>query len=497
MYSAIAKFRIPMLALLLLCFSCSSQTLTLIVEVGGNLSAATDFQLEVAAKLDGKSQKESELIVPGSMSRFALNVPYEVGRVSMLEIKVYQTTAIGCRVAVGTAMVQVSDHYAEGTVSVQMAAYATPQCPVTLVISGSGTITTQDGRLCTNTCVFEFPIGSAVSLAATPGARSQPGTWDGICGSISAVSPCSFVADRARRIELVLPSRTCSPDNLCLYGTPPGVTGISGMTAASSGGAAVVWAAGEGGTVIESRGGDFGRVTTNVPADNIVSVSANLNGPDSVYLLSNAGVYMRSTAAVPLYSCGQAVGTSLRSVSASYSSQAYIVGDGGFIAMQSGSRCQPVVSPTTQNLNGVSTNGNSVIAVGDMGTIVRYEPASGWALTGSPTTNRLRAVAFSGTQAAWAVGSAGTILRLTGTTWMPSYSGVTNDLYAVYARSTNDAWAVGDAGTVLHFDGTSWLPLVLPAGSRANLRGVVARGSNDVWMIGAAGEAFRYAPPSL
>ena len=494
MYSAISTFRILVFALLLLCFGCSSQTLTLIVDVAGNLSAASDFQLEVAAKLDGKPQKESELIVPGSMSRFALNVPYEVGRVSVLEIKVYQTTAIGCRIAAGTATVQVSDHYAEGTVSVQMAPYATPQCPVTLVVSGSGSITTQDGRSCTSTCVFEFPIGSAVSLTALPGARSQPGTWEGICGSSSAINPCSFVAERSRRVELVLPLRTCSPDNLCLYGTPAGVTGLSGLTAVSSSGTAVVWAVGEGGTVLESRGGDFGRVTTNIPIDNFVSVSSSLSGLDSFYLLSNAGVYVRNSAAAPLYSCGQTVGSSLRSVAGSYSSQAYIVGDGGFIAMQSGTKCQPMVSPTAQNLNGVSTNGNSVIAVGDVGTIVRYEPVSGWALNGSPTTNRLRAVAFAGSQTAWAVGSAGTILRLTGTTWMPSYSGVTSDLYAVYARSTNDVWAVGDAGTVLHFDGTSWLPLVLPAGSRANLRGVVARSSSDVWMIGAAGEAFRYAP---
>lgn len=494
MYSAISKFRIPALALLLLCISCSSQTLTLIVEVGGNLSAATDFQLEVAAKLDGKSQKESELIVPGSMSRFALNVPYEVGRVSVLEIKIYQTTAIGCRVAAGTAVVQVSDHYAEGTVSVQMVAYATPQCPVTLVVSGSGSISTQDGRICTNTCVFEFPLGSAVSLTAVSGARSQPGTWEGVCGNSSAMSPCSFIADRSRRIELVLPSRTCSPDNLCLYGTPAGVTGITGLTAASSSGTAVVWAVGEGGTIIESRGGDFGRVTTNVPVDNFVSVSSISSGPETIYLLSNAGVYVRGSSGVPLYSCGQPIASPLRAVSASFGSQAYVVGDGGFIAVQSGIKCQPVVSPTTQNLNGVSYNGSSVLAVGDVGTIVRYDPVSGWVLNASATTNKLRAVALTGSQAAWAVGSAGTILRLTGSTWMPSYSGVTNDLYAVYARSANDVWAVGDAGMVLHFDGTSWLPLVLPSGSRANLRGVVARSSSDVWMIGTAGEAFRYAP---
>lgn len=49
----------------------------------------------------------------------------------------------------------------------------------------------------------------------------------------------------------------------------------------------------------------------------------------------------------------------------------------------------------------------------------------------------------------WAVGDAGTLRKWNGTSWTPQSSGVTVPLNAVWGTGNNDVWAVGNSGTIL------------------------------------------------
>ena len=61
-------------------------------------------------------------------------------------------------------------------------------------------------------------------------------------------------------------------------------------------------------------------------------------------------------------------------------------------------------------------------------------------------------------------------------------------LFAVWGSSANDVWAVGAPGTVYHSvdDGKSWQD-VTPPGGVGGLTGVWGSSANDVWIVGARG----------
>ena len=90
-------------------------------------------------------------------------------------------------------------------------------------------------------------------------------------------------------------------------------------------------------------------------------------------------------------------------------------------------------------------------AVGNNGTIVRYNGTT-WNLhpTGlDPYT--LRGVHGWDTDHVWAVGAEGTILYFDGQQWLPQESGVVATLYDIWGDNIDNTYAVGDAGTILAF----------------------------------------------
>ena len=57
----------------------------------------------------------------------------------------------------------------------------------------------------------------------------------------------------------------------------------------------------------------------------------------------------------------------------------------------------------------------------------------------------------------WAVGDNGSILRWDGASWSAVASSTTENLYGVHCVSANDCWAAGSGGTILHWNGSAWL----------------------------------------
>jgi hypothetical protein len=139
----------------------------------------------------------------------------------------------------------------------------------------------------------------------------------------------------------------------------------------------------------------------------------------------------------------------------------------------------------------VGTGTSGALAVGLRGTTMLYTAGTGWLpqpLPGRASRINLFGVAFTGPQSAIAVGQAGTIVRWDGSSWTedPQSRAITQrDLTAVAAGPSGEAWAVGRYGTILHFDGTRWAEEQVPVeDSGRHLTSVTVAGSDVLAVAG-------------
>jgi hypothetical protein len=132
----------------------------------------------------------------------------------------------------------------------------------------------------------------------------------------------------------------------------------------------------------------------------------------------------------------------------------------------------------------------SAIAVGDSGTVMRYNGIS-WSPEASGTTVPLRSVWGAGPSGpVFAVGDGGTVLVNNGSGWSSQPSGTSQPLYSVWGTSGTDVFAVGGGGTIIHYDGTAWTSQA--SGSTQSLRGLWGTSSNLLFAVGDATTVLRY-----
>jgi len=140
------------------------------------------------------------------------------------------------------------------------------------------------------------------------------------------------------------------------------------------------------------------------------------------------------------------------------------------------------------DLNGVATLTDGVIAVGARGTVLRQ--GSSWQPFARGITEDLFGVAaFSGTSA-WVVGANGVSLRLEPDGFHPVPTGVTSTLRSISGTRVDDVVAVGDGGVALSFVGATggaWRPI--PLSTTANLHAVAKPGQFLV-IVGDGGVAI-------
>jgi len=97
-------------------------------------------------------------------------------------------------------------------------------------------------------------------------------------------------------------------------------------------------------------------------------------------------------------------------------------------------------------------------AVGDGGTILRYQGGPQWVVIGSPTSNDLRSIYLLDSSHGWVVGSGGTILHYDGTVWSSASAFTSANLNSVFQVNSQEAWAVGDSRTIIEWTGVAWYP---------------------------------------
>jgi photosystem II stability/assembly factor-like uncharacterized protein len=180
-------------------------------------------------------------------------------------------------------------------------------------------------------------------------------------------------------------------------------------------------------------------------------------------------------------------GVSLRAVDASGPDDVWAVGARGTILHYDGMKWSFYqVAVTDLDLNGLyMTAGSSGWAVGADGIVLQYHNGQ-WYNSVHLTGYDLYGTAFDD-GLGLAVGDHGSIFRYDGEKWEDvSLAGVTADLRAVAFAPGGEAWAVGDVGTVLHYDGGGWTKVGnVPTTERLNdvivgEDGVYAAGDNGV-----------------
>lgn len=98
----------------------------------------------------------------------------------------------------------------------------------------------------------------------------------------------------------------------------------------------------------------------------------------------------------------------------------------------------------------------NMLAVGDRGTVIRYDGDTWSLLDNVPTIQSLNAIWGYAANHVFVVGDWGTILHFNGITWTVISIGTTEHLVDIWGRNPNDIYIVGLHGTLLHFDGSTW-----------------------------------------
>ncbi|PKQ27594.1 MAG: hypothetical protein CVT63_07195, partial [Candidatus Anoxymicrobium japonicum] len=161
------------------------------------------------------------------------------------------------------------------------------------------------------------------------------------------------------------------------------------------------------------------------------------------------------------------VSTHLRDIWTLNSSTDLACGEQGTILKCVNGVWSKLTSLTAANLYGIGGTSSIIFAVGAGGVIQRsVDSGTTWApdpQSQTITTNDLLAITTYQTNA-WAVGNNGTIIRFNGEVWSTQTSGTTNNLHAVSARDASNVLAAGEKGTnpqwatavVTSNKGTTW-----------------------------------------
>jgi hypothetical protein len=102
-----------------------------------------------------------------------------------------------------------------------------------------------------------------------------------------------------------------------------------------------------------------------------------------------------------------------------------------------------------------------------------------------PTGNRINAVWGSSPSDVFAVGDAGTILRWNGASWSPIAWAQREGLYAAWGSGPKDVYFVGENGVVVHYDGGKLAVTSLSGGT--SLFAIWGSGPQDVFAVGEGG----------
>jgi uncharacterized protein YjdB len=163
---------------------------------------------------------------------------------------------------------------------------------------------------------------------------------------------------------------------------------------------------------------------------------------------------------------------------------AFAVGEFGFIYRWNGTAWARQTTPTTATLNTVwAASATDAFAGGDNGTMLRFN-GTGWTPMTLPTSSSVYALWGSSASNVFAATVEGEVLRFNGTSWSTSTT-TTSGLWAVYGISPTDVLVSGENGLFLRFNGTTWTTVTPP--TSGTLAGLWMTGLTNVYTVGANG----------
>jgi hypothetical protein len=172
----------------------------------------------------------------------------------------------------------------------------------------------------------------------------------------------------------------------------------------------------------------------------------------------------------------------------------------GYLLHFDGNSWKIALAGTAVNLRHIhGSSDENVFAVGQQGTIVRYD-GKGWGLSpvdpieqedGSEyvVSQGLFGVFAQADDDVWAVGEGGVIAHYDGSSF--KLSGLfDNTLRAVWGISPENLWAVGNAGVIMRFDGQQWS--MEESGIVATIYAIWGDGAGNIYAVGDNGTVLTY-----
>lgn len=166
----------------------------------------------------------------------------------------------------------------------------------------------------------------------------------------------------------------------------------------------------------------------------------------------------------------------------------WAVGDHGTVVRFERGRWRQVASGISHKLLGLGrTADGKVLAVGDQGTVLHLGP--GPQRSASLTQSHPLTGIWPAAGETWLIGKDGALLRATAGDWEAAPA-EGEGLYDIWGDGDGTLWAVGKEGTVLRRRSGGWLRLA--SGTREHLTAVWGSGPDDVWIAGKHGALLRF-----
>jgi uncharacterized protein YjdB len=241
--------------------------------------------------------------------------------------------------------------------------------------------------------------------------------------------------------------------------TGESLTGVSGMSSTS------VVAVGTFGTVLSLSGGVWTTVNSNGISADLYAVSAVSPSDTRLYIASDDGLLLLNNGSLTRVTTPYT--PRMFSVSVDAAGQVWAGGQRGSVQRLVNSSWETIgLAPDL--IDAWTTSATNAWAVGEFGFIYRWN-GTAWTRQATPTTATLNAVWGASASEAFAGGDGGTMLRFNGSSWTTMSFPSTSSVYGLWGSSASNVFAVTAAGEVVRFNGSSW--------------SVVANSANALWGI--------------
>ncbi len=168
-------------------------------------------------------------------------------------------------------------------------------------------------------------------------------------------------------------------------------------------------------------------------------------------------------------------------VSATSATNAWAVGEFGFIFRWNGSSWARQSTPSTTTLNTVwGFSATDAFASGENGLMLRWNGSS-WNSMSFPSSANVYSLWGTSASNVYASTEAGEVLRFNGSSWSVVTS-VSVPLWSVFGSAANNVFVSGENGTLLRFNGSTWANV--PTSTSATLTGVWAGAANALSIVG-------------